>query len=37
MGQELFVGIDVSKDQLNVAIAPRGDTYSVANNEGGIE
>lgn len=37
MGQEQFVGIDVSKDQLNVAIAPRGDTYSVANNEGGIE
>jgi len=37
MGQEQFVGIDVSKDQLDVAMAPQGDTYSVANDEGGIE
>ena len=37
MGQEQFVGIDVSKDQLDVAVAPQGDVYSVTNDEGGIE
>ena len=37
MGQEQFVGIDVSKDQLDVAVAPQGKSFSVANNSAGIE
>lgn len=36
MGQEQFVGIDVSKDQLDVVVAPEGKTFSVANSRAGI-
>lgn len=36
MGQEQFVGVDVSKDRLDVAVAPQGETFSFANDEGGI-
>lgn len=34
---ELFVGIDVSKDRLDVATYPEVSSWSVANNETGIE
>lgn len=37
MGQEQFVGIDVSKDQLDIAVAPKGETFSVTNDETGIK
>lgn len=33
---DLFVGIDISKDQLDVAIRPTGEEYHVGNNEEGI-
>ena len=31
-----FVGIDVAKAQLDVAIRPSGESFSVANDEAGI-
>jgi transposase len=33
----LWIGIDVAKDQLDIAIGADGDAWSVANNEAGIE
>ena len=36
MAQELFVGIDVSKARLDVAIRPSGESCSFANDEPGI-
>jgi transposase len=33
--EEAFVGIDVSKARLDVAVLPSGDTFEVANDEGG--
>jgi transposase len=32
----MFVGIDVSKARLDVALRPGGDTFSIANNQRGI-
>ena len=32
----LVVGVDVAKDRLDVAVRPRGETRSVANDEAGI-
>ena len=34
--KELFIGIDVAKDVLDVAIRPTGDTWQVTNDEVGI-
>ena len=34
--QELFVGIDVAKDVLDVAVRPTGDAWQVTNDEPGI-
>ncbi len=31
-----FVGVDVAKAQLDVAIAPDGENFSIANDENGI-
>lgn len=31
-----YVGVDVSKDQLDVAVVPSGEMYSFANDEEGI-
>ena len=31
-----FIGIDVAKAQLDVAIGPNGESFSVANDESGI-
>jgi transposase len=33
--QEAFVGIDISKARLDVAVLPSGETFEVANDEGG--
>jgi transposase len=33
----VFVGIDVSKARLDVAVSPSGDSFSVANDEGGVD
>jgi hypothetical protein len=33
---EQYVGVDVSKDQLDVAVVPSGETYSFANDQEGI-
>jgi transposase len=35
--EESFVGIDVSKDKLDVSIRPDGDRWTVANDEKGVE
>lgn len=35
-GNEVFAGIDVSKDRLEVGIQPESDIFSVTNDEGGI-
>jgi transposase len=35
--QRIFVGIDVSKDKLDVHIHPSGETYEFANEASGIE
>jgi transposase len=37
MGQEQFVGIDVSKSKLDVAVVPGGTSFSVRNDEAGIK
>lgn len=37
MDIERFVGIDVSKDQLDGAVAPDGTTFAFPNNESGIQ
>ena len=34
--KELFIGIDVAKDVLDVAIRPTGDAWQVTNDEVGI-
>ncbi len=36
VSQSVFVGIDVSKARLDVALRPTGETWSVTNNEAGI-
>lgn len=33
---EQYVGVDVSKDRLDVAVAPSGETYSFTNDEEGV-
>jgi len=33
---DLYVGIDVSKDHLDVAVAPTGEIHSFANDQKGI-
>ena len=33
---EIFVGLDVAKAQLDVALRPSGERWSVANDEAGI-
>lgn len=35
-GREVFIGIDVSKDKLDVAVRPTGEFMSFSNNEDGI-
>jgi len=35
--EERFVGIDVSKDRLDVSVRPDGDRWTVQNNERGVE
>lgn len=34
---EIFVGIDVSKARLDIAVTPSGESFSVENDSGGIE
>ena len=34
--KELFIGIDVAKDVLDVAVRPTGDAWQVANDDNGI-
>lgn len=34
---DIVIGIDVSKDRLDVAVAPSGDGFSVANTQAGID
>jgi transposase len=34
--KELFIGIDVAKDVLDIAVRPTGDTWQVTNDEAGI-
>ncbi len=36
MSTEIFVGLDVAKAQLDVAVRPSGERWSVANDESGI-
>jgi transposase len=33
----LWIGIDVAKDQLDIALGSTGESWSVANDEAGIE
>jgi transposase len=35
--ENTFVGIDVSKDQLDIALRPSGETFAVARNASGLE
>ena len=35
-GREIFVGIDVGKDRLDVAIRPLGQHFVVANDQAGL-
>jgi transposase len=37
MSNQTFVGIDVSKARLDVAVVPSGESFSVPNDDGGIE
>jgi transposase len=34
--KELFIGIDVAKDVLDVAVRPTGDAWQVTNDDNGI-
>jgi len=35
--EEIFVGVDVSKDKLDVSIRPHGERWTVANDEKGVQ
>ena len=37
MENKVYVGIDVSKDKVDIALFPDGETWTVAQDEAGLE
>jgi transposase len=37
MGEDVFIGIDVSKDRLDICVRPSGETFIVTRDDQGLE